>query len=366
MTEQKSIKRFTLGKPGRIYRQAKLNDKYPCKLMINGVLDKQIDQTTVWVEVVEHSKRNRYGSELIFEPVALVDPAEAATLTRQALRLAEARRWLEYAERDVTAGFDHTRAISEAQQLAAGITELAERLAALSRRVAENRRAAAANRAAQEAKRATERAEREERIASERTAREQARGERHLVWVDEAPALNTPMPLHDRPGAPVVVYTQLGKSWYMDEEAADAIGPSLRDGYVCYAYYRPATTDEMRAMEIRQAAEHARHEAEQHRRARIAAIRERIMSEGECLAGTHTPEGERLLDTQTIYGGGDWFVLGSDIWYVRNNGADGDNWSYNNVRTGGAGAIGWRIPYDPALAAELRAFDAELLARKRG
>ncbi|MBK7814503.1 MAG: hypothetical protein IPJ52_09450 [Rhodocyclaceae bacterium] len=29
---------------------------------------------------------------------------------------------------------------------------------------------------------------------------------------------------------------------------------------------------------------------------------------------------------------------------AQNNGMDGDNWSANNVRTGGAGAIGWRMP----------------------
>lgn len=59
------------------------------------------------------------------------------------------------------------------------------------------------------------------------------------------------------------------------------------------------------------------------------------------------PQGRVILDTQNIYGGGDWFVIGDqEIWYVKNNGMDGDNWSYNNVRTGGAGAIGWMIPMD--------------------
>ncbi len=59
------------------------------------------------------------------------------------------------------------------------------------------------------------------------------------------------------------------------------------------------------------------------------------------------PKGQRVLDTQNIYGGGDWFVIGFDcIWYCRNNGMDGDDWSRNNVRTGGAGAIGWKISMD--------------------
>ncbi len=78
-----------------------------------------------------------------------------------------------------------------------------------------------------------------------------------------------------------------------------------------------------------------------------------------------TPEGERLIDKQNIYGGGDWWVVGTEhIWYVQNNGMDGDDWSRNNVRTGGAGAIGWRTPFDPTLAAELRQL-AETLKQTR-
>jgi len=46
-----------------------------------------------------------------------------------------------------------------------------------------------------------------------------------------------------------------------------------------------------------------------------------------------------------IYGGGTWVVLepnGNYFWYVINNGHDGDDWSQNNIQTGGAGAIGYR------------------------
>jgi len=42
------------------------------------------------------------------------------------------------------------------------------------------------------------------------------------------------------------------------------------------------------------------------------------------------------------------------IWHVLNNGSDGDDWSANNVRTGGAGAIGRRLPYSPELDAQVR------------
>lgn len=61
---------------------------------------------------------------------------------------------------------------------------------------------------------------------------------------------------------------------------------------------------------------------------------------------------ERLL----IYGGGAWITLEENkaIWFVENNGADGDDWSRNNIRTGGAGAIGYRMSWDKELAAELK------------
>lgn len=66
---------------------------------------------------------------------------------------------------------------------------------------------------------------------------------------------------------------------------------------------------------------------------------------------------------QDIYGGGDWFVVGPEYpWYIQNNGMDGDNWGYNNVRTGGAGAIGYRVPASSPMTAELRSLVSEIAA----
>lgn len=71
--------------------------------------------------------------------------------------------------------------------------------------------------------------------------------------------------------------------------------------------------------------------------------------------GSNIVGGDRLFDTQNLYGSGEWIVINDkEIWYVQNNGMDGDDWSHNNVRTGGAGAIGWKIPYDEKVAKELR------------
>lgn len=129
-------------------------------------------------------------------------------------------------------------------------------------------------------------------------------------------------------------------------------------GYVYSATAREATEEESSELRERDALRDAQAEAIQ----AVEALRSRVQEEGEAPPrdpqdpdGRLMPEGERLLDTQDIYGGGDWWVVGPEwIWYIRNNGMDGDNWSYNNIRTGGAGAIGWRIPYEDEAEAVLR------------
>lgn len=67
---------------------------------------------------------------------------------------------------------------------------------------------------------------------------------------------------------------------------------------------------------------------------------EKIVLEGEEIPFRHM--------NAVIYGGGEWFVVqDNSIWYVINNGHDGDDWSLNNIRTGGAGAIGKKFEKTP-------------------
>jgi hypothetical protein len=107
-----------------------------------------------------------------------------------------------------------------------------------------------------------------------------------------------------------------------------------------------------------------------HKRAIVQRVKEigaEIRKTGEKPEGTCSPEGDRLFDSQDIYGGGDWFVVGPEyLWYIQNNGMDGDNWSYNNVRTGGAGAIGYRVPASSPMTAELRRLASEIAALPGG
>jgi hypothetical protein len=82
-----------------------------------------------------------------------------------------------------------------------------------------------------------------------------------------------------------------------------------------------------------------------------------------CVKRDHYVEGERLHppgeliyidDTGLLYGGGSWIVVepdGEHLWYVKNNGSDGDMWANNNVATGGAGALGYRVKVTPEVRA---------------
>ena len=123
-------------------------------------------------------------------------------------------------------------------------------------------------------------------------------------------------------------------------------------GYIYSASCVPATAAETAEWQ-------ARHDAAEERKQAatdLAAWKRRTTEIGEKPEReVGFPEGERLQDTRTIYGGGDCIVIAEDkIWYIRNNGADGDDWSRNNVRTGGAGAIGRYIPRTVEVEAALR------------
>jgi len=70
------------------------------------------------------------------------------------------------------------------------------------------------------------------------------------------------------------------------------------------------------------------------------------------------PKGETfVVRPMNVYGGGEEFIIdkeGGKIWFVENNGSDGGDWSQNNIRTGGAGAIGRYIPYTEEKADQIK------------
>lgn len=123
-------------------------------------------------------------------------------------------------------------------------------------------------------------------------------------------------------------------------------------GHLYSATCREATDEESAPLR-------ARLEDESKRRVaalRLREIQDNIRDNGERPEGQNEPDGEVMFDTFTVYGGGSRCVVGPEwIWYIQNNGSDGDDWSHNNVRTGGAGAIGVRVPRTEELASEMKA-----------
>lgn len=80
-----------------------------------------------------------------------------------------------------------------------------------------------------------------------------------------------------------------------------------------------------------------------------------IRTTGDSPTEMTDPEGEKVIDETNIYGGGYWYIIGSDwIWYVRNNSGDSDSWDLCNIKGVGPGGIGWKIPYNEDLAQKIR------------
>jgi hypothetical protein len=149
------------------------------------------------------------------------------------------------------------------------------------------------------------------------------------------------------------VVTSVKSRYFSDDGMSFGVGDD--SGHIYTFTVRAATPDESKPFRDQES------EKEAVRKAKIglSELANNVDSDGEFPPMGSVPEGRILFDSGNIYGGGDWWVIGPEwIWHVKNNGTDGDDWSRNNVRTGGAGGIGHRVPYTPELAAKLNALQA--------
>lgn len=139
-----------------------------------------------------------------------------------------------------------------------------------------------------------------------------------------------------------------------------SFGVGDESGYVYTAHCRKATTEEATSLiEKKKKAEERK--AVQNE---LAEIKTQIQETGERPEEDVTLNGEIICEENkhlVVSGGGTWFVIEENaIWFVQNNGGDGDDWSYNNICTGGAGAIGWKVPYNTELANRLRKINEQM------
>ena len=130
-----------------------------------------------------------------------------------------------------------------------------------------------------------------------------------------------------------------------------SFGVGEDSGYIYSAKVRAPTLEETASFEKKKAESELKRSQDR----RVTSIGKNIMDKGErpVMEGDRIKlEGRTILDTRTIYGGGSHFVVEPDnktVWFVRNNGADGDNWAWSNVSPSG---IGWKLK-DEKLAQEL-------------
>ncbi len=147
-------------------------------------------------------------------------------------------------------------------------------------------------------------------------------------------------------------------SRYIREDGL-SFGVGDDSGYLYAAQARAATPEEIARVQEALERRDRRDAALQ----ALQALADTFQQTGERPPGQDAPAGERWFDTQDRHGGGNWWIIGeTSIWYVLNNGMEGDDWSQNNIRTGGAGAIGWRLPRTEALVAQLSAIRSTLAA----
>lgn len=147
---------------------------------------------------------------------------------------------------------------------------------------------------------------------------------------------------------------------YVSEDGL-SFGVGDDSGYIYYATVRRATPEESETFLQKK----AEREATKQAHTRVKDIGNQIRTSGERPSGDNRPGGTVLFESSAqlrLYGGGSWYVIEPDnetVWFVQNNGGDGDSWANNNVGTGGAGAVGWRTK-SKELASELKELSAKL------
>lgn len=159
-------------------------------------------------------------------------------------------------------------------------------------------------------------------------------------------------------GGPKFLYVLYAEKEYYQAEGWN-FGVGDEQGVLYHAICRAATVDEAAPLKSNL----LKREREKNAKKGFDYVRKKIISKGEKPKGISPwPEGQIILNTFNIYGSGECFVIGrQSIWYIENNGNDGDSGELNNVRTGGAGAIGWRIKYSQVLATMLAIIEKRLV-----
>lgn len=190
--------------------------------------------------------------------------------------------------------------------------------------------------------------------AKEKATRDQAsrarRAQRILMNPDAPLKVGQPVKV----GNSIRTVEGIGKYFRISEDMPSMYSAAVgREGEkTAFAYTRDATPEEVKRWKSE--AIKARVDARDKtlRRRLQKAMNDLVSKKGELLpSGSGMPQGRRIMAVNAqskIYGGGTDFILkGKTLYQISNNGMDGDDWSRNNVRTGGAGAVGKKVSLTP-------------------
>jgi len=151
-------------------------------------------------------------------------------------------------------------------------------------------------------------------------------------------------------GGMIAVITKVDSQYIRDDGLSFGVGDD--SGYVWTVHYRLASEDEERKFLAKEEVKKNRSQAEKDMQGAIVELEKLAWSSGKHQYGSNDqplpfPDGKVIFKDERgmLYGSGRWIVKAADgtIWFIRNNGADGDDWSQNNIKTGGAGAVGWEL-----------------------
>lgn len=207
-------------KRGRLYYDCFVRvDKidFPAKLVINEASKNLAvgDRVTFYAE--DLTTADSYGIKRKYSPVQRLTDADLKqieTAKREAAAVADAEKWLRYAESDAANGSYKTNAIRTALLRCGKYEHLTDRISALNARVAENKT----------------------KWAQQNDNRRQSAKQRHLYPLATRPPLNTPVQFRNK----TVIYHSYGSTFRIDCDHPSMYGSHLlgHEGESgCYCYY---------------------------------------------------------------------------------------------------------------------------------
>ncbi len=298
-------------------------------------------------KVEEYSK---YGSKVTWYPL----PSGTKPVNKQ-----DIEKWLGYVESKVPEGYVYQNGVDKLKDLGAmDIPEYRERIEAAiagAKQAKKDKEASWAS--AKEKAKADDAAAKAAKAKAAKDADEAAGIKTYHMWSGkEGFGIPKEGQVINR-GDQYMVVTDSSSGRYFGEDAS-SLGGSDYNRWQFRVKARPATDEEAAPLKAKEAEQKAQ---EQHEafmlngKKALSALGKQIQKEGVLADKGSVADGDIVHDTFDIYGGGERIVIGSDkIWSIRNNGMDGDDWSANNISTGGAGAIGWFAPKTPELERKIR------------